>query len=72
MVELEPLADFPASISKAQTLADNGIRITLDLPETEAAILSKAHELKIGERYLYVVIYDADEFQKACINTQKT
>jgi len=46
-------------------MQDNGIRITLDLPETEAAMLAKAHELKTGERYLHIVIYDADEFSKA-------
>ena len=32
---------FPAQIVKVQTLADGGLRITLDLPET--AILAAAH-----------------------------
>ena len=32
---------FPAQVVKVQTLVDNGIRITFDLPETE--ILAAAH-----------------------------
>ena len=36
----EPIT-FPAQIVKVQTLADGGLRVTLDLPET--AILAAAH-----------------------------
>jgi hypothetical protein len=32
---------FPAEIVKVQTLADHGIRVTLDLPETAIAEASK-------------------------------
>lgn len=32
---------FPAQVVKVQTLADGGLRLTLDLPET--AILAAAH-----------------------------
>ena len=31
---------FPANVYKVQTLADNGIRVTLDLPETEIVALA--------------------------------
>jgi len=36
----EPIT-FPAQVVKVQTLADGGLRLTLDLPET--AILQAAH-----------------------------
>ena len=36
----EPIT-FPAQVVKVQTLADGGLRLTLDLPET--AILEAAH-----------------------------
>lgn len=38
----KPKIEFPAEVNKVQTLADGGIRVVLDLPETairEAAIL---------------------------------
>ena len=33
-VRLAQAITFPASVYKVQTLTDNGIRVTLDLPET--------------------------------------
>ena len=62
---MKPLADFPAGISKVQTMADGSPRIILDLPETAIKYMTTLAEMQSGERYLYVVIYDADEFEKA-------
>jgi len=47
-------------------MVDGGIRVELDLPETEGQILSTMHDLR--GRYLRVVIYDDDEF-KTAVNT---
>ena len=33
--------EFPAAVYKVQTLADGGIRVTLDLPETEIDALAR-------------------------------
>ena len=37
---------FPAQVVKVQTLADNGIRVTLDLPETEVFAAAQLMECK--------------------------
>lgn len=60
MAELDPLCDFPATVCRVKTLADGGIRIEFDLPETESNMLSVIHSLR--GRYLRVVMYDDDEF----------
>lgn len=60
---LQSLADFPATVCRVKTLVDGGIRIELDLPETEAEILTTMHNLR--GRYLRVVVYDDDEFRRA-------
>jgi len=69
---IEPLSDFPAVIVKVQTMQDKTPRVTLDLPETAIGEAGKLMQIQSGERYLHVVIYDADEFQKACLDIQKT
>lgn len=61
MSDLAPLADFPAVVVRVKTMMDGGIRIELDLPETEGVMLSTMHGLR--DRYLHVVIYNDDEFQ---------
>ena len=65
MAELKLLADFPAGIAKVQTMADGSPRIVLDCPEAVNEQLSKLAMLQNDKRYLYVVIYDADEFKNA-------
>jgi len=63
MAELKPLADFQAILSKVVTMVD-GPRIYLDLQENETEILSKLAELRYGDKFLHIVIYDEDEFMK--------
>ena len=72
MAELKPLADFPAIVTRVQSMADKGIRVILDMPETETDTLATLHGLQRDDRPLRVVIYDDDEFQKACLNIKKT
>jgi hypothetical protein len=48
-------------VARVQTMADNGIRVIFDLPETETAQLSKLHLLMTSDTYLRVVIFDADD-----------
>jgi hypothetical protein len=57
---MNSLADFPATVCRVKTLADGGIRVELDLPETCGDVLTILHDLR--GRYLRVVIYDDDEF----------
>ena len=64
MSELKPLADFPAGISGVRTMADGSPRITLDCPESVNEQLSKLAMMQVDSRYLHVVIYDANEFEK--------
>jgi hypothetical protein len=58
---LSELTSFPAVVARVQTMADNGIRVIFDLPETETAQLSKLHLLMTSDTYLRVVIFDADD-----------
>lgn len=46
--------EFQATIAKVQTLADGGIRLTLDLPET--AVLQAAHLMEARRQ---VAVVDA-------------
>ncbi len=64
---MKSLCDFPATIVRVKTLVDGGIRIELELPETESDILAAAHNLR--GRYLRVVMYDDNEFQMALLRT---
>lgn len=63
MTNLTPLADFPATVCRVKTLVDGGIRIELDLPETEVEMLTRMHQLKLSNCYLRIVVYDDDEFE---------
>ena len=47
--------EFQATVAKIQTLADGGIRITLDLPETAALIAAKLIECKRWGAVLKVI-----------------
>lgn len=58
---MDSLVDFPATVCRVKTMVDGGIRVELDLPETEGQILSTMHDLR--GRYLRVVIYDDEEFR---------
>lgn len=59
---MQSLADFPATVCRVKTLADGGIRVELDLPDTEAEMLTRMHRLKLSDHYLRIVVYDNDEF----------
>ena len=65
MANMTPLADFPATVCRVKTLVDNGIRLELDLNETEGQILTIMHNLKLENRILRIVVYDNDEFADA-------
>lgn len=64
---MNSLADFPATVCRVKTLADGGIRLELDLPETEGKILSTMHDLR--GIYLRVVVYDGNDFETEIIGT---
>lgn len=65
MAELKPLIDFPAIVSNVRSLVDKGIRVQLDLPETETDCMSALHGLQRDDQVLRVVIYNDDEFRVA-------
>lgn len=50
--EMRDPIKFQATIAKVQTLADGGIRVTLDLPET--AILQAAHLMEVRRQMAVV------------------
>jgi len=53
--------EFVAIIAKVQTLADGGIRLTLDLPETETLIMAQMAEIK---RLHGLVKINAEAYEK--------
>lgn len=65
------LTDFPATVCRVKTLMDNGIRLELDLNETEGQILTTMHNLKLENRILRIVVYDNDEFAEQLLATKK-
>ena len=70
---MRELVDFPATVCRVKTLMDNGIRLELDLNETEGQILTTMHNLKLENRILRIVVYDNDEFtEQLRINGDKT
>jgi hypothetical protein len=48
--------EFDAVVAKVQTLADNGIRVTLDLPETAIEAAAVLMALKRNEQALRVSV----------------
>lgn len=72
MPELKELVDFPAIVHDVKSMfSDKGIRLSLDLPETETNTLAVLHGLQRDDKPLRVVIYDDDEFQKVLIASKK-
>ena len=65
MAAIEPLAHFPATVCRVKSMIDKGIRLELDMPETETNTLAVLHGLQRDDKPLRVVIYDDDEFQEA-------
>jgi hypothetical protein len=60
---------FPAEINKVQTLADGGIRVTLDLPETEIPVMAMLAECKRQGIYLR---FTAKEYEQNDDGQQRT
>lgn len=54
MNETPTTITFHAEVQKAQTLADGGIRITLDLPETAGLAMMQLVECKRVGAYLSI------------------
>lgn len=71
MAELKPLCDFPAIVCRVKSMVDKGIRIELDLPESETETLAVLHGLQRDDQPLRVVIYNDDEFQKAILKNER-
>jgi hypothetical protein len=67
---VQQLTDFPAIVTRVQSMADKGIRVIIDMPETETNTLAVLHGLQRDDKPLRVVIYDDDEFQKAIHNSK--
>ena len=53
--------EFPAEVNKVQTLADGGIRITFDLPETAIKQAAMLMACKVDGVYLVVTCREAYE-----------
>ena len=62
---MKPLCDFPAGIAKVQTMADGSPRITVDGEEGVNQFLTILAQCQADRRYLHIVIYDEDEFERA-------
>jgi hypothetical protein len=45
---------FQAAVNRVQTMADGGIRIVLDLPETEIAAMAQLAACQVDKLYLNV------------------
>ena len=68
MAGLKPLADFACGIANVKTMADGSPRISLDCPESVIEHLSLLAKCQQEGRYLHIVIYDEDEFNRAIID----
>lgn len=49
-----PAITFQAAVNRVQTMADGGIRIVLDLPETEIAAMAQLAACQVDKLYLTV------------------
>lgn len=56
---------FPAAVYKVQTMAnDNTIRVTLDLPETEIAVMAQLAACRRDGIYLMISCIALDENER--------
>jgi len=60
---MKQLCDFACGIANVKTMADGSPRITLDCPESVNQHLSLLANCQANKRYLYVIIYDEQEFK---------
>ena len=56
----DPVIRFQAEVSKVSTLADGGIRVTLDLPETAIETAKKLMEARQAGAILQVAAVPVD------------
>ena len=57
----KPAIEFPATVYKVQTLVDNGVRLTLDLPETGVDMLTPLGKLQVYGVVLLVRLEDYED-----------
>lgn len=60
----QPIAEFPASVAKVQTMADGSPRFVLDAPEGALGLLSTLGKAQADGQYLHVMVFDAEEWQE--------
>jgi len=53
---------FSASVYKVQTLADGGIRVTFDLPETEITAMAQLAACQVDKIYLNITCTAVDDY----------
>ena len=64
MASPDPIASFPAEIVRVQTMVDGSPRFVLGAPESAIDLLSVLARAKVDNRYLQVMIFDFDEYEK--------
>jgi len=60
----DPIAMFEGGIIKIRTMADGSPRFEFDAGEEAIGMMQKLAEAQASRRYLYVLIFDADEWSK--------
>lgn len=53
---------FSAAVNKVQTMADGGIRVVLDLPETEIASMAQLAACQVDKIYLNITCTAVDDY----------
>lgn len=61
---IEPIASFVGAVTRVRTMADGSPRFEFDAGEEAIGAMQKLAEAQAGRRYLYVVVFDADEWSR--------
>lgn len=64
MSSLEPVASFVGGVVRIRTMADGSPRFEFDAGEEAIGVMQKLAEAQASRRYLYVVVFDADEWSR--------
>jgi len=64
MAQIDPLVSFVGGVTRVKTMADGSPRFEFDAGEEAIGAMQKLAEAQASRRYLYVLVFDADEWKE--------
>lgn len=60
----DPLASFVGGVTRVKTMADGSPRFEFEAGEAAIAVMQSLAEAQANRRFLYVLVFDADAWER--------